>query len=84
MGFGNNNNNEEKRENNGGGLVQIGALWESGSDKVIASGYLGNARLLVLKNNYKKEDKHPDYVLCVARNEPKRSDSNTDVEPGVI
>lgn len=54
-------------------MIQLGGLWK-GTDKQgneYFSGYLGNARLIIFKNGYKKEDKHPDYVMYVDENKKK-------------
>lgn len=57
-------------------LVQIGALWNQDSDKAPLAGKLGNANLVILANSYKEEDKHPDFVVCVATPE-KRDKEDT-------
>jgi len=60
-----------------GEMIQLGGLWQN-DDKdgqTFFSGYLGNAKLLIFKNGYKKEDKHPDYIMYVAAKE-KKEDGN--------
>ena len=54
-------------------LVQITGLW-SNSDKngkKYLSGYMGNAKVLILENGFKEEEKQPDYILYIA---PKKKD----------
>lgn len=63
-------------------LVQIGGLWRNKTDdgKTYLAGYLGNARLLVFPNGFKKEPRHPDWILYVAPNKPKGEDDSFDPE----
>jgi uncharacterized protein (DUF736 family) len=44
---------------------KIGALWlkEDKNGKKYMSGLVGEIKVVVFKNNYKKEDKHPDYIV---------------------
>lgn len=58
-------------------MIQIGGLWKNktSAGKPYLAGYLGNARLLVFPNGFKKEDKQPDYVLYVAPGKPREDDS---------
>ncbi len=54
--------------------VKIGALWENHNEKdgsVWFSGKLGDANLTVSPNQFKKEDKHPDYIVYVSKPEKK-------------
>jgi len=54
-------------------LVKIGALWKN-TDKdgnEYFSGTMGDATLLVFKNNHKSEDKHPDYIVYVTQKKKK-------------
>lgn len=46
-------------------MLQLGGLWvnESKSGTKYMTGYLGNLKIMVFRNNYKSEDKHPDYVM---------------------
>jgi len=56
-------------------LVKLGPLWVNearNTGQVYLQGYLGDAKMLVLKNNYKEKDTHPDYFLYVARKPPKK------------
>lgn len=62
-------------------LVKIGALWV-GADKKgnpQLTGKMGDARLLVLKNNFKERDNQPDYVVYVTKNE--RRDNGEEQRP---
>lgn len=58
----------EQKESN---LTEIFALWKntSKSGETYLTGKLGNARLLVLKNNYKEADNQPDYRVFVTKDE---------------
>lgn len=71
---------EERDER--GELVPIGGLWanEDREGRTFLSGYLGDARLLVFKNKFKKQgDKQPDYRAYVARKpKPDRTDALAD------
>lgn len=55
-------------------LVKLTALWvnETRQGKKYMSGYLGDSRVLMFKNEHKTEDKHPDYVLYVAPKDAKK------------
>ena len=66
-------------------LIEIAVLWKNKSKKgeIYLSGYLGNAILLVFKNQFKEKDNQPDYKVYVApkKNKDKnnltsRDDSN--------
>lgn len=54
-------------------LVKIGALWQGPKS---LNGSMGQARLVVLKNGFKKEDKHPDYIVYVCN--PKKKEEPED------
>jgi hypothetical protein len=60
--------NEEKEP-----LVKIGALWKQPKS---LQGLMGNARLIVLKNNYKEKENQPDYIVYV-QNPKKKEETNT-------
>lgn len=49
-------------------MIQIGGLWKKrGKDgKSYLSGTFGSANLMIFENKFKKNDRHPDYVLCLA------------------
>lgn len=77
--------NEEREER--GELVPIGGLWANKDREgtTFLSGGLGNARLLVFKNKFKKQgEKQPDYRVYVARR-PKTDQTDaldtTDQDP---
>jgi len=55
------------------GMIKITSLWKnkSKSGTEYLSGYLGDSKIMVFPNGYKKEDKHPDYVVYIAPNKKK-------------
>lgn len=57
-------------------MIQITGLWlnETQDGQKYFTGYMGNARVLIFRNGYKKEDKHPDYILYVSENKPRDDD----------
>ena len=63
-------------------LIQLSGLWLNKSrdgQTTYMSGYLGNAKLLIFKNQHKTQDKHPDYVAYIApNNRPTDTDDETD------
>ena len=65
-------------------LLKIAGLWKTEKDgKTYLSGTLGpGVRILVLRNQFKKDPKHPDYnvFLCPAERKGK-SDRRTEPEP---
>lgn len=63
----------EPNNNKKGEMIPLGGLWvnETKDGQQYLSGYLGQAKLLIFINQYKQEDKHPDYVMYVAPNKPK-------------
>lgn len=67
---------EEKKES---GLVKIGALWKAKEDsKAALTGKLGDANLIIFKNGYKEESKHPDYIVYVSNPMKKKEGSGSD------
>ncbi len=46
-------------------MIKIGALWKSEKGDNL-TGQMGDARLVVIPNQYKKEPKHPDFVVFIA------------------
>jgi len=54
-------------------LVEIAALWANTSKagEKYMRGYLGNAELLLFRNKFKEEEKHPDFRLYVAKKEKR-------------
>ena len=69
----------KKKESN---LVKIGALWlHKKNGKTFMSGRIeldkdNEMRILVFKNDYKEEDKHPDFVIV----EPQQEDNREEAE----
>lgn len=59
-------------------MLQLGGLWvnDSKNGNKYMSGYLGNLKIMVFRNNYKTEDKHPDYVMYLT--EKPRNNENSD------
>ncbi|MEL7433030.1 MAG: hypothetical protein AAFN11_03705 [Chloroflexota bacterium] len=59
-------------------MIQLGGLWANRTKdgEIYFSGYLGNAKLLIFKNKFKTEDKHPAFVMYVAPN-PKNNSAPT-------
>lgn len=57
------------------GLVKLGALWvkEKNGTKVL-QGKMGDANVLILKNDYKKKAEQPDFHICVSTPKPKPVD----------
>lgn len=53
--------------------IKIGALWkkESKSGKVFFTGNFGDAKIIIFDNTFKKESKHPDYVMYIAPRDVK-------------
>jgi hypothetical protein len=57
-------------------MIQLTGLWEN-TDKnrnTYYSGNLGNAKLVIFKNTYKKEPKQPDYIIYLDEKEKKDAD----------
>lgn len=54
-------------------LVKLGAVWrgKSKDGKTMLTGLMGDARLIILPNGFKTEEKHPDYIVYVASPEKK-------------
>ena len=66
-------------------LIKIGSLW-SNTDKKgqkFLAGYLGDARLLIMKNGFKEEEKQPDYVVYVTKKEVKQDGTTNDPEESI-
>jgi len=49
-------------------MIKIGALWlqTSKDGKKFMTGNFGDAKLVVMKNDYKTTDNHPDYIVYIA------------------
>lgn len=54
-------------------MVSLCGLWikKDKNGNTYMTGKLGSANIMVMKNKYKKEDKHPDYKILVANPKPK-------------
>lgn len=51
----------------GQGLVRVGALWKSDENKKsVATGAFGNAKLIILENRIKRNDRDPDWGVYIA------------------
>ena len=57
-------------------MIRLTGLWESTTKdgQQMLSGNLGNARLVILPNKFKKTDKHPTHNLLIAEREDRVSD----------
>lgn len=55
-------------------MVKLTGLWknETKEGETFYAGNLGNARVLIFKNQYKEESKHPDLNLFIAPQKEKR------------
>lgn len=62
--------------------IRLGGLWlhRSKHGTEYLSGRLGQARLLVFRNDRKRDDGQPDYVMYLAEDE--RSPTSTASRPG--
>ena len=63
-------------------MIKIGALWKAKhkNGKTMFSGQLGNdARILILENNFKKEDKHPDFNIFIVEKKKKDEASASEI-----
>lgn len=60
-------------------MIEISGLWlnesKDGKTKYLV-GYMGSAKILIFKNNYKKEDKHPDWIMYVDAKEAKKDEGD--------
>lgn len=61
-------------------LIQITGLWENkkADGSTYFSGYLGGASIVIFKNGYKTETKHPDWVMYVGESKKRQA---TTTEP---
>jgi len=71
--------NETQKSN----LLEITGLWanKSKNGETYYSGYMGKSAILIFKNQYKTEDKHPDLRMFVG--EGKRQGDNMRGEQAV-
>lgn len=53
------------------GMIEISGLWLNKSKSGVSYmvGYMGGAKILIFKNEYKTSDDHPDYRLMVVAKE---------------
>jgi len=82
------NNNQNNDNDNNSNMINIGGLWANrakSNNEIYLSGYLNGAKLLILKNNFKTTDNHPDYVMYVVpRNQRPQSASADDFETTIV
>ena len=71
--------------------VKLMGLWKNTSQSGIEtlSGNLGGARIVIFPNGYKKEDKHPDYIVYICENKKRedavpKPDYNAAMLPNVV
>jgi muramidase (phage lysozyme) len=73
--------------NKKGNLIKIGALWiKHGNKGAFMSGTVSldeenpnmTVKVLIFKNNFKEESKHPDYVVYIPSEELERSATESD------
>ena len=59
-------------------MVKITGLWQNEDKKgnKYLSGSMGSAKVLIFKNNYKEQDKHPDYIMYLAPQKKKEEKSD--------
>ena len=67
-------------------MIELSGLWlnDSKEGKKYFSGSLGRARLLVFKNDFKKDEREPDYLLYLDKpvkkeSAPEKQDSDMDI-----
>lgn len=51
-------------------MIQLCGLWigKTKNGDTYFSGTLGGNKVMVFKNNYKKSDNHPDYIINLVKN----------------
>ena len=61
-------------------MIQLAAFWkkESKNDRTYYQGKLGNGRLLLFKNDKKKEEKQPDLILYIVGENPPEGKSKAE------
>ena len=67
-------------------MIEISGLWK-GTDKngnTYYSGYMGRAKILIFKNKYKEEDKHPDFKMYIAPPKPKSGQGQQSGQEGYV
>lgn len=57
-------------------MLKVTGLWKQKkkSGESFLAGNLGGARILVMKNQYKKEDNHPDYNVFLVERKAKEAE----------
>lgn len=67
-------------------MLDLGGLWinESQSGNKYMTGYLGNLKIMIFRNKFKTEDKHPDYVMRLAEKQRDTSDADKEKSPDDI
>lgn len=57
-------------------LVKLSGIWvnKDKNGQVYMTGYLGNSRIVILRNSFKTEDKHPGYNMYVQNNVKQESE----------
>ena len=69
-------------EGNSSKGVKLAGLWRNEKDGVVyLSGPLGNARVCIFPNKFRKGDKEPSHVMMLCPNE-KRDSNGQAREPG--
>lgn len=65
-------------------MIKLGALWKGkeGSKAVLSGSVNSDTRIVILKNEYKQEEKHPDYLIFLAENQKKDQPQGNIVESG--
>jgi uncharacterized protein (DUF736 family) len=63
-------------------MIRIGAFWlhRKSDGEIYLSGSLNGAKLLLFKNQFKKGEKHPDFILFVANPEKKDTPSADELD----
>jgi len=69
----------ETSQNRNSSMLEITGLWanKSKNGDTYYSGYMGKSAILIFKNNYKTEDKHPDLRMFVAEGKKKEGPALT-------
>ena len=67
-------------EHSNGELLRLGALWKAKpGGKAVATGTINNdIRIVILRNDRKEKDSHPDLILFIAKKENKDGGSSTE------
>ncbi len=68
---------------NGESRIKLTGLWKNKTKNgdAMLSGNLGGARIVILKNSFKKAEMHPDFYLFVAEKEDRREASRGQSDP---